>query len=87
MAEAGIGNYDFPDWIGLFAPAGTPQEVIHKMHAELVRILAIPEIRDRITNMGNAIVVSSPEEFSASYKADVAKLGRLVKDARVPQQD
>ena len=87
MVEAGVRDYELPNWIGLFAPAGTPQDVIHKMHAELVRIVGIPEIRERIVNMGNEIVLSSPEEFAVSYKADIAKFARIIKDAHVPLQD
>lgn len=87
MAEAGLRDYEFPNWIGLFAPAGTPPEIVNKMHADLVRILAMPEIKDRIINMGNEVVGSTPAEFAASYKADVAKFARIIKDARVPLQD
>jgi len=67
MVEAGLRDYEFSNWIGLFAPAGTSPEIVTKMHAELVRILAMPEIRERIINMGNEVVGSTPEEFAASY--------------------
>lgn len=87
LVEAGLRDYELPNWIGLFAPAGTPREIVIKLHAELARILAQPEIRDRIINMGNEVVGSSPDEFAAVYKADVAKFARIIKDARIPQQD
>lgn len=87
LVEAGLRDYELPVWVGLFAPAGTPAEAVNKLHAELARILAQPEIRDRIINMGNEVVGSTPEEFAASYKADVAKFARIVKDARIPLQD
>ncbi|MBI2315814.1 MAG: tripartite tricarboxylate transporter substrate binding protein, partial [Betaproteobacteria bacterium] len=80
-------GYELPNWIGLFAPAGTSPAIVAKMHAELVRILAMPEIKERIINMGNKVVGSTPEEFAASYKADVAKFARIIKDARIPLQD
>ena len=87
MVEAGVQGYELPNWIGLFAPAGTSPAIVAKMHAELVRILAMPEIKERIINMGNKVVGSTPEEFAASYKADVAKFARIIKDAHVPLQD
>jgi len=87
MVEAGVQGYELPNWIGLFAPAGTSPAIVAKMHAELVRILAMPEIKERIINMGNKVVGSTPEEFAASYKADVAKFARIIKDARIPLQD
>lgn len=87
LVEAGLRDYELPNWIGLFAPAGTPAEIVTKLHAELVKILAMPEIRDRIIGWGNEIVGSTPEEFAASYKADIAKFGRIIKNARVPLQD
>ncbi len=87
LVEAGLRDYELPNWIGLFAPAGTPAEIVHKLQAELARILATPEIRDRIINMGSEVVGSTPEEFTASYKADMAKFARIIKDARIPLQD
>lgn len=87
LAEAGLRDWELPNWIGLFAPAGTPAEIVTKLHAELARILAMPEIRERIISMGNEIVGSTPEEFAASYKADMAKFARIIKDARIPLQD
>ena len=87
LVEAGLRDYELPNWIGLFAPAGTPPEILTKLHAELVKILAMPEIRDRIISGGDEIVGSTPEEFAASYKADIAKFARIIKDARIPQQD
>lgn len=87
LVEAGVRDYELPAWIGLFARAGTPQEIVTKMHAEVVRILGLPDVRESIVNMGNEIIGSSPEEFAASYKADIAKFARLVKDAHVPLQD
>jgi len=87
LVEAGLRDYELPNWIGLFAPAGTPPEILTKLHAELVKILAMPEIRDRIISGGDEIVGSTPEEFAASYKADIAKFARIIKDAHIPQQD
>jgi len=87
MVEAGVQGYELPNWIGMYAPAGTPPEILTKLHAELVKILAMPDVKDYILKGGNEIVGSTPEEFAATYKADVAKFARIIKDARIPQQD
>ena len=87
LVEAGVQGYELPNWIGMYAPAGTPPEILTKLHAELVKILAMPDVKDYILKGGNEIVGSTPEEFAATYKADVAKFARIIKDARIPQQD
>ena len=87
MVEAGVRDYELPNWIGLFAPAGTPREIVNKLHAELVKVLAMPDVRDRIVSGGNEVVGSTPDGFAAVYKADIAQFARLVKDARIPLQD
>jgi len=87
LVEAGLRDFELPNWLGLFAPAGTSREIITMLHAELIRVLAMPQIRERILNMGNEPVGSTPEEFTTAYNADVAKFARIVKEARIPLQD
>lgn len=87
LVEAGVRGYELPNWIGMYAPAGTPPEILTKLHAELVKILAMPDVKDYILKGGNEIVGSSPAEFAVTYKADVAKFARIIKDAGIPQQD
>ena len=87
IVEAGVRDYELPNWLGLFAPAGTSREIIARLHADTVKILAMPEIRERILNLGAEPVGSTPEEFAATYKADLAKFARIVKDARIPLQE
>ena len=87
LVEAGVRGYELPNWIGMYAPAGTPPEILTKLHAELAKILAMPDVRDYILSGGNEIVGSTPEEFAAVYKADVAKFARIIKNAGIPLQD
>ena len=87
LVEAGVRGYELPNWIGMDAPAGTPPEIVTKLHAELAKILAMPDVRDYILSGGNEIVGSTPEEFAAVYKADVAKFARIIKNAGIPLQD
>jgi tripartite-type tricarboxylate transporter receptor subunit TctC len=87
IAEAGVSNYEFTSWFGMFAPAGTPREVVAKLHAEAARIMAMPDIRQRLPAMGNEAVGSTPEQFSAKYKSDIAQYANVVKEAGVPPAD
>lgn len=87
LEEAGVRDYELPNWLGLFAPAGTPREIITRLHSALVTILAMPGVRDRIIGMGNEPLGSTPEEFAAAYQADVARFARIAKEAHIPLQD
>lgn len=88
MVEAGLREFELPSWLGLFAPAGTSQEIITRLQAEIDRILAMPDIRERILGMGNEPVGSTPEEFEAMYKLDIANFARIVKEVvRITPQD
>lgn len=57
------------------------------IHREVVKALNMPDVRDRILAMGQGIVGSTPEEFDAKYKAELATFARIVKEARIPLQD
>jgi tripartite-type tricarboxylate transporter receptor subunit TctC len=87
IAEAAGVNYEFTSWFGMFAPAGTPREAISRLHAEAAKIMAMPDIRERLPAMGNEAVGSSPEEFSAKYHGDIAQYARVVKAAGIPPAD
>jgi tripartite-type tricarboxylate transporter receptor subunit TctC len=87
IAEAGGVNYEFTSWFGMFAPAGTPREIISRLHAEAAKIMAMPDIRERLPAMGNEAVGSTPEAFAAKYKADIAQYARVVKEAGIPAAD
>lgn len=81
MAEAGLPGYEVVGWNGILAPAGTPAEIIRKLHAEVVRILNLPEMRARLAADAVEPIGNSPEEFAAVIKADVAKWAKVVKEA------
>jgi tripartite-type tricarboxylate transporter receptor subunit TctC len=79
IAEAGVPGYAITNWYGLLATGGSPRPAINKLHDEVVRILRLPEIRDRLSNEGATIVGSTPEQFAAFLKAEMAKDARIVK--------
>jgi len=82
-AEAGLPGFEFNSWQGLLAPAGTPDEVIAKLAAETGKILAIPDIREKLASQGVASFASTPDQFAALLKADTAKFARIIKAANI----
>jgi tripartite-type tricarboxylate transporter receptor subunit TctC len=87
IAEAAGVNYEFTSWFGMFAPAGTPREAISRLYAEVAKIMAMPDIRERLPAMGNEAVGSTPEQFTAKYHADIAQYAQVVKAAGIPPAD
>ena len=85
MIEAGVPGYEVTVWYGVFAPARVPKAIVAKLNADLVKTLRLPEIRDKMAEQGAEPSPTTPEEFAAFQKAEVAKWAKVVKDAGVPQ--
>ncbi len=83
VAEAGVPGYEVTVWFGLVAPAGTPREVVDKLNGEVRRILAMPDVREKFAAQGVEPVGSTPEQFGAHIREQMAKWGKVVKDAGV----
>ncbi len=83
MQEAGIAGYEVAGWYGVLAPAKTPHAVILKLNREIVRILQIPDMKERLAADGSEAVGNTPEQFHAHIKAEVAKWARVVRDANI----
>ena len=81
VAEQGIPGFDGVAWIAFAAPAGTPKPIVDRLHAETVKILALPEIRERLVSLGTEPVGNTPEEFSAYLRSEIAKWGKVVKES------
>ena len=79
IAQAGLPGYEVESWFGVFAPAGTPKLLIDRLHAELVKALAMPDVRQKLEEQGADIVGSSPEQFAAHVKREIAKWAKVVK--------
>jgi tripartite-type tricarboxylate transporter receptor subunit TctC len=78
LAEAGLPGYEGDDWFGIFAPAGTPLAIRERLAKEIARILALPEVRERLATLGAEPAFMGPEEFAAfarKYVAETRKLG------------
>lgn len=78
IAEAGVSGYAMTNWYGLLVQGGTPKSSIAKLHAEVVRILGLPEIRERLVNEGATVIASTPDEFMAFLKREIATNARIV---------
>lgn len=79
IAEAGLRGYEATAWYGVLAPAGTPRAIILKLNGEIVKSLRSAEMKRRIEADGGEIIGSTPEEFAAVLKADIAKWAGIVK--------
>ena len=78
-----LPGYEFNNWYGIMAPAGTPRPVIDWLNTEILRILALSDVRERFTGLGADPTPSTPERFGAVMKADAEKWGRIIKQAGV----
>jgi tripartite-type tricarboxylate transporter receptor subunit TctC len=83
LAESGLKGYENSSWSAVAAPAGTPQPVIGRLHKEFMEILRMPDIRKRHDEVGAEIIASSPAEFHAYLKSELAKFEKLVKAAGI----
>jgi tripartite-type tricarboxylate transporter receptor subunit TctC len=81
MAEEGLPGYELGSWHGVFAPAGTPKDIIAKLNAAIVKALQAPDLRLRLHELGIDPVGSSVAAFSAFVKAEVPKWAKVVKEA------
>lgn len=86
IAEAGVPGYDSGAWFGLLAPTGTPKAVVTQLSNETARILKLPDMSKRISELGAEPVGSTPEQFTALIKSEIAKWAKVIKDANVELQ-
>jgi tripartite-type tricarboxylate transporter receptor subunit TctC len=87
VEELGYPGFEMPSWHGIFAPAATPRDIVARLQREAARAVQTPEVRQRVESTGNEVVGSTPEEFDARYRADIARFKKIVKDAGLPFQD
>ena len=86
MIEAGVPGYTMDIWFGVAVPAGTPPDAVTKLNAEINRIIATPEVRARLENLGLDVVGGTAESFGKTIAADVAKWSAVVRDAGIKPQ-
>jgi tripartite-type tricarboxylate transporter receptor subunit TctC len=83
MAEVGFKGQEADTLAGLLVPAGTPKAVVAKLSAEIQRILAQPDIRERIAAQGYDVIASTPEQFAAQIRLEVEKWGKVIRAAGI----
>jgi tripartite-type tricarboxylate transporter receptor subunit TctC len=83
LAEAGVPDQESTFLQGILVPAGTPNEIVDLLNREIVRILAMPDVAQRLTTIGFYISTNSPEEFAALIKSEIARWSKVVRDANI----
>ena len=81
IAQAGVSGYEAVNWYGLAYPAGTPREIVARLHADTVRILKLPDVRERLASDGGEAVGNTPEQFAALIKSEAVKWAKVVKES------
>lgn len=83
IAAAGLPGYESEVLLGVFAPAGTPPNIIALLHRELARALHKPEVKDKLSIIAVEVVGGSPEQLQAAVKAEMVKWGRVIREAGI----
>jgi tripartite-type tricarboxylate transporter receptor subunit TctC len=87
ISEAAVPGFEASGWLGYFVPARTPREIIRFIQRETAKVLAAPDMQQRLRALGNEPAGSTPEEFAAKFLADVASFAAIVKEAGIPPQN
>lgn len=83
LSESGFPGFDTSLWFGLLAPAATPKDVVAKIHDDVIQVLKLPDVKERIASQGAEIVADTPAEFAAFISAESAKYAKIIKQAGV----
>ncbi|MBI3068870.1 MAG: tripartite tricarboxylate transporter substrate binding protein, partial [Betaproteobacteria bacterium] len=83
IAEAGLRGYEAANWFGVLAPAATPKQVVAKLNGDIVRVLQMPDVRNRLSSQGADPVGSTPQQFAAYVKAEIARWKTVIKNAGI----
>lgn len=81
--ESGLPGYEMFAWYGMYAPAGTPKPILEKIQKEIARISTLPEVRERLVQLGAEPATMTPDEFEAFTKSEAAKYTKLIKDVGI----
>lgn len=83
MQEAGVRDFETVAWFGLLAPAGTPREIVNRLNAEVLKVIALPDVRTRLIDAGSVIIGNSPEGADRFLREELDKWGKVVRAAKV----
>jgi tripartite-type tricarboxylate transporter receptor subunit TctC len=85
VAASGLPGYESISIYGVFAPARTPAPIISQLNRAIVAVLNMPEVRERFFNVGVETVGSTPEQYAATIRADIARMSKVIRDARIQE--
>jgi tripartite-type tricarboxylate transporter receptor subunit TctC len=83
MAELGFKGHEAETISAFLVPAGTPAAIVKRLHSEAVRIMALPDVNKRVRELGADVVANSPQQFSAYIRSEVARWGKVIRDANI----
>jgi tripartite-type tricarboxylate transporter receptor subunit TctC len=86
IAESGLPGFDYNLWVGLWAPAGTPQDVVDKINADIAKVLAMPDMRERLAALGAEPMTMTPAEFRKFMRDEMDDSAKVVKAAGIKAQ-
>jgi tripartite-type tricarboxylate transporter receptor subunit TctC len=83
IAECGVKDYEAVNWYGVMMPAGASKELITRLNGDLVKVLRLPDVKERFAGEGGEIVANTPDEFAAFIRRDIPKWSKVIKDAKI----
>jgi tripartite-type tricarboxylate transporter receptor subunit TctC len=83
IAESGMPGYSASTWYGIYAPKGTPTDIVHKIHEATVEVLKIPELREQLIQRGFEPIGNSPDQFASFISSEITKWAKVVKIAGI----
>jgi tripartite-type tricarboxylate transporter receptor subunit TctC len=83
VAESGLPGYEASTWYGVLAPAATPRAIVTRLNAEILKVLALSEVRERLSSQGIDPIGNSPEQFAAYVQSEIGKWAKVIKATRV----
>jgi tripartite-type tricarboxylate transporter receptor subunit TctC len=83
VAESGVPGFEVTSWQAIFVPAGTPKPIIDRLHTEILKIIAQPEMQERLKALGMQPTPLTTEQVSAFQKAEVEKWAQVIKAANI----
>ena len=85
VAEGGVNGYEASGWYGIVAPAGTPRAIVMRLNQEIVKAVALPDVRKQIAGFDLEPIGSSPEQMASHMNAELVKWANVVRDAKIPR--
>jgi len=86
ISDSGLPGFQFNSWFAIMAPAGTPREIVQRLHAEIAKALADPEVKEKFVDQGLTVRGTKPEELAVAMREQLARYAKLMKDAGIKSE-